>query len=518
MTNYAVVSIYSRNMREQIRAGRMPPWHADPEYGTFTNDFSLTPEQARLLVQWIDDGAPRGEGPDPLAEATPPLEYPFAWPAELGPPDAILTYPLQTIAATGIEPYRDLAMTSPFPSNVWLRAAVVLPSNPRAAHHEEAYLGDFGNPLSYYNPGQAAWNYPPGTRRLLPQGAVVRLNLHYVTTGTPQTDQPRVGFWLARDVRPFVIQVASIGWAQEGAGVYPPIQPYVQEDLRTATYTFSSDVYVFLLMAHMHLRGSAMKHEAIYPDGSRETLLSVPQFHAHWQTMYRLDPPKRLPSGTTIRITGAFDNSPMKEHNPDPSQLVNWGEQLRDEMFLGAVQFAETLTIRTQPRSQAVTRGSSVTFTVSATTPNPPLRYQWQFNGADLVGATNSSLRLINVQPADAGAYIARVQDAAETLLSQPATLVVGDRPVITAHPQSQTAVIGSDVTFSVAASGTLPLSYRWRKGGSTVTNMIVNDTTAVLRLNNVQLSDAASYSVAVTNLFGSAPLSSNAVLTVVQP
>ena len=102
MTNYNVVSIFADNIRTEIRAGRMPPWHADPIYGAFTNDFSLNPDDAAKLVQGVDDGAQRGTGPDPLAGEITTTNYPFAWPTNLGPPDVIYRIPVQNIPATGI--------------------------------------------------------------------------------------------------------------------------------------------------------------------------------------------------------------------------------------------------------------------------------------------------------------------------------------------------------------------------------------------------------------------------------
>ena len=53
-------------MREVIRTKRMPPWHADPHIGAWKNDKSLSVEQAQTLVHWIEAGAPRGSGEDPL--------------------------------------------------------------------------------------------------------------------------------------------------------------------------------------------------------------------------------------------------------------------------------------------------------------------------------------------------------------------------------------------------------------------------------------------------------------------
>ncbi len=98
MTNHAAIQLRSHFIREQVMSGLMPPWHADPFYGSFTNDASLRPDETAKLIQWLDAGAPRGTGPDPLADSPPPTtNYPNAWPASLGQPDAILRIPRQSI-------------------------------------------------------------------------------------------------------------------------------------------------------------------------------------------------------------------------------------------------------------------------------------------------------------------------------------------------------------------------------------------------------------------------------------
>ena len=76
MTDYNMVRGFSLMIREVVRTKRMPPWHADPAHGTFSNDRSLAPEETQKLVHWIEAGAPRGDGPDPLAELD--IEWP-AW-------------------------------------------------------------------------------------------------------------------------------------------------------------------------------------------------------------------------------------------------------------------------------------------------------------------------------------------------------------------------------------------------------------------------------------------------------
>jgi hypothetical protein len=98
----------------------------------------------------------------------------------------------------------------------------------------------------------------------------------------------------------------------------------------------------------MHLRGSWFKYEALYPDGRRETLLSVPKYDFNWQTEYRLKDPLLIPRGTWLLCTGGFDNSKGNPNNPDPSQRVTWGDQSFEEMFIGFFDIADV------PKGEAV--------------------------------------------------------------------------------------------------------------------------------------------------------------------
>ena len=97
---------------------------------------------------------------------------------------------------------------------------------------------------------------------------------------------------------------------------------------------------LYEMSPHMHYRGARFKYEAVYLDNSREVLLSVPKYDFHWQTLYRLATPKRLPAGTRIVCSGAFDNSPQNRHNPNSAISVLFGEQTDDEMFIGYLNFA----------------------------------------------------------------------------------------------------------------------------------------------------------------------------------
>ena len=83
----------------------------------------------------------------------------------------------------------------------------------------------------------------------------------------------------------------------------------------------------------------------------------------------------------------------------------------------------------------------------------------------------------------------------------------------ITQQPTNQAVLAGGSASFTVGASGTAPLSYQWRYNGTN----LAGATTTALTLTNVQVAQAGTYTVQVTNASGSI-LSSNAVLTVLDP
>jgi hypothetical protein len=170
--------------------------------------------------------------------------------------------------------------------------------------------------------------FPPGTGKFVPKGTRFRFEIHYTTTGKPETDLSRLGLYVARGRAPQPLET-RLQWDED------LVIPAGEADLRTsALYGFREAVTLHALIPHMHGRGSWMKYEALYPDGRRETLLSVPHYDFAWQTVYRLAEPKLLPAGTWLLITGGFDNSARNPANLDPKARVRWGEQTWDEMFV----------------------------------------------------------------------------------------------------------------------------------------------------------------------------------------
>ena len=339
-TSYQAAKRKARMIEEVLLTQRMPPWHADPRHGKFANDSELSAAETQTLLRWIKQGAPKGEGADPLAEAMPEAAE---WP--LGTPDYIVKLPQpEEIPATGVLGYRHVMIPSPVPDDAWLSAAVVKPGNRKVLHHCVVHAsfagaakepGGRGVKIAGWAPGRLATRLPEETGLFLGRGAQLDIELHYTTIGTPQTDQTEIGLYLLREKPKLAYKT---GMAIKMDFTIPPNEP---EASSSATFKFAKDSMLYSLTPHMHMRGSRMKYEALFPDGRRETLLSVPRYDFNWQTSYRLAEPLRMPAGTKILCSGAFDNSAKNPFNPDSTKTVKWGSQSWDEMFIGYIGYAE---------------------------------------------------------------------------------------------------------------------------------------------------------------------------------
>jgi uncharacterized repeat protein (TIGR01451 family) len=169
-------------------------------------------------------------------------------------------------------------------------------------------------------------------------------------------------------------------------------------------------------------------------------------------------------------------------------------------------------SLTVQPVSQTAAAGMTIGLQTMAVGVQP-LNYQWQINGTALTGATDRSLSLANVQDSDTGAYRLFVSNSLGTATSAPALVSVQSPPVLSVQPSAQTVISGIPVSFTAAATGTPPLSYQWRLGGSN----IIGATLTSYSLASAQPADAGDYSVMVTNAFG-AVASTNAALIVLLP
>jgi hypothetical protein len=167
-----------------------------------------------------------------------------------------------------------------------------------------------------------------------------------------------------------------------------------------------------------------------------------------------------------------------------------------------------------QPVSLTVTQGQAAVFSVNAEG-TAPLTYQWYFNTNTLIsGQSGTTLTIASAQETNAGTYAVQVSNTGGNLTSTQAVLTVLRPPSISTPPQSQTVLVSNNVTFTVVASGTAPLSYQWFYNTNT---SLANATNATFLLTNTSTNDSGTYHVRVNNPYGSAT-SAIASLTVNVP
>lgn len=331
MTSYDMVRGFAPMIREVLRTERMPPWNADPHYTVFSNDRSLSKEQVTTLVHWIEAGAPRGAGKDPL------VELKQTWPLwQLGEPDLVVEMPAFTVPVTGVVPYQMVKVANPLDHDVWVRAIDFLPGERTVLHHIIATVGGEvrgSTSLNNYVPGAEPLQLPADNGILLPKNTTFHFQIHYTPTGKELTDVSRLGLYFLKETPKFSYR--------SGIFINPrlKIPANTKAHTETATQTFKQDVLMYSLHPHSHFRGRSASFVAHYPDGREEMLLSVPRYDFNWQLTYELTTPKVLPAGTKVVYTTVFDNSVQNKANPDPNRVVPWGEQTWDEMVFGVIRY-----------------------------------------------------------------------------------------------------------------------------------------------------------------------------------
>jgi hypothetical protein len=322
-------------MREVLLTRRMPPWQADPYHGDFDRDLSLTPEQKQVLLHWIEQGAPRGDGGDPLASSPPDVD---AW--SQGKPHHMIELPAQEVPAQGLVDYRYVHLTSPFESDTWIVGADIQPGDRQALHHVIAFIlspdGSRGRGrkwLTGYAPGVRGGMFPENTGILLRKKERLLFEMHYTPYGRETVDQTRLGLYTADEKPAHTLQTGI--FIDESIRIPAGDRAFERSQSRM----IRQDMILYSMNPHMHLRGKAMRFELETPDGQKEILVSVPDYNFNWQHTYFLSEPLRVPKGSRLSLHATWDNSSLNPSNPDSERAVGWGEQSFDEMFFGTYQF-----------------------------------------------------------------------------------------------------------------------------------------------------------------------------------
>lgn len=391
LLDYTSVRPWARSIRLAVETRKMPPWFADPQYGHFSNDPRLSDPDIATIKAWVDAGAPEGDPSDRPPQ--PVLTAGF----KLGKPDIVIDIGEEFVVSPGDDVRRTFVVPTNFTEGKWIRAAEVLPGNPKLVHHVHLSVVEAGAeaesegvPLAAAKPRDpqtggrslTLWESIDGQLRLRDDAPIVNdactgelpklpnLNVTAREGGSFATVLPGKGpdvwdtlgdgsmaKWIPAGAKlSFSMHYAKVEKAmtdRTSVGLYlakrPPEKPVKRLDVRNHYFLippgadsqevkrcidFPEDKIVLSITPHMHYRGKSARYELVRPDGRRETLLYVRNYNFNWQQNYRFTEPVPIEQGSRMIITFQYDNSPGNRLNPDPRRLVRWGDRSEDEMMV----------------------------------------------------------------------------------------------------------------------------------------------------------------------------------------
>jgi hypothetical protein len=366
LITYEETRPWARSIKNRVETRQMPPWHIDRSVGVqkFKNDMSLSDEQIRTIIRWVDNGAPQG---DPKDMPPPrPLVTDNEWQGVkdgYGPPDLVIRSPEYTMAANHQDVWYRPMSDIPITEAKWARMVEIRPTTlkgRRIIHHSIAYLV-LNNDPDAVNTGTATggvtdrssaddlvnrrpqlmeWAvgkgydlFRPGTGKLIVPGEKISWDQHIHAVGEEITSGSEIGIWFYKkgdEPKKRSYLVAFTGLKQGRSLDIPPNSFTMTEGFTV----LKQNALLENFQPHFHLRGKSMQVEAILPDGSTQIISYVGNFNFNWMTNYIFadDAAPVLPKGTIVHVTAWYDNTKANRNNPDPDQWVGYGDRTVDEM------------------------------------------------------------------------------------------------------------------------------------------------------------------------------------------
>jgi tetratricopeptide (TPR) repeat protein len=351
----------ARQIVEVTQKRFMPPWLPKAGCGDFVGERRLTHRELTVLKQWADAGAPRGD----LAETPATPTFADGW--QTGPPDLVLETPAYTLKSQERDVFRNFVVPIHLDAPRWVESIELRPGNPRVTHHarlgvdssnesirraaenkEPGYAGmawgqDPDGQLVIWAPGLIATPGTPGVAWRLHPSTCLVLHTHMQPSGKPEVVTFRVGIHFAKDPpdqHPAILRIGSCDI---------DIPAGARHHTVTDQYVLPVDVDVHTIFPHAHSLCRDLQVVAERPDGSQEPLISIEDFDENWHDSYRYRQPVRLPRGTRLISTFAYDNSDANIRNRNhPARRVVYGSNATDEM---ADIYLQVTAVRTDQRA-----------------------------------------------------------------------------------------------------------------------------------------------------------------------
>ena len=379
LTRYEQVEQVAAAVEHTIESKTMPPWQATPGYSALHGDFSLSPKQRYILLDWLKGGLPIGDAADYVAPVTDSTSK--------EPYDITLAMPQAYTPITRPDDYRCFVMDWPVDKPVYITGYEILPDVKWEVHHvivsivdgsDQGRVEDYRNTLSDDNragyscygdarieedrqskqlirklplrqiatwvPGAGAADLPSDTGIKIEPGSLLVMQMHYNTlAGPPKADQSSIGIWfedtVEREASSYLLldtslvkqtelpnDPADLSWINDSGMPIPAGDPSVSI---TRKFTNSNFLTVNALRS-LGLYDEAAFKAWLAGDGKREDAFQEPySIHSVGPHMHNL--------GTSSRfwLERAKDNSKQILIDIDPWNF-DWqgGYKLQQELVV----------------------------------------------------------------------------------------------------------------------------------------------------------------------------------------
>lgn len=351
LLTYSDVKKHGRQIADVTRSRAMPPWLPEPQPLKFADELRLTDAQINLIQRWVEQGEAEGNPADLPAQP----KFVEGW--RLGQPDLILKAEKALILPPqGTDSYWNFIFPVPIRGTKWVKAIEIRPGDKRFVHHAnilvdrsgaarereaepgagfggmeiriESQVFDPDSHLLFWKPGTVPSVEPDGMALRLDKGTDLVLNTHLQPSGKPEIIQPSIGIYFTPHPAtkfPMLLQLEN--------DLKLDIPPGAKNFLVADDFTLPVDVDLMAIYPHAHYLGKDIQAFATLPDGSKKTLIHIPQWNLNWQAVYRYAEPVVLPKGTRISLRYSYDNSDANPMNPNhPPIRVMGGNRSTDEM------------------------------------------------------------------------------------------------------------------------------------------------------------------------------------------
>ena len=353
LMDYNTASLYASSIKHQVENKHMPPWPVDNSYRKMAHDRSLSDNEVKTIVDWVNNGAPEGNTAN---MPTPPV---YNYSELINNPNMTLQMPVYTIPPLTQDLYRCFVLPTGLSVQKFITGIEIIPGNKNIVHHAQVFYDTTGTSATldaadlgpgYTSPGGIGTSsavllgtwvpgadpifVPAGMGKRLPATATIVVQIHYPYYSSGKSDSTKINFRFTDNVVRNISDAPVLNHSQsmtDGPLFIPA------NTVKTFHQKFISPLNATILSIgpHGHLLCKRMKAYAVTLAGDTIPLVNIPKWDFHWQGSYDFPKPIKIPFGTTIYGEATYDNTSNNPDNPNnPPRDVSVGENTDDEMML----------------------------------------------------------------------------------------------------------------------------------------------------------------------------------------